>query len=230
MISFSYRTFLTSALFVAVFSSLGSAQGLGKYRDFQFGMNVESVAKQIEMKASEAKTSHDRPALIQTLQWNQSGYSDAPAKTASVRSIRFDFCNGELFKMVVTYDPAGTDGLTTDDIIEAISAVFGTASKPVDSVYVSNSTTFPDREKVLARWEDAQYSYNLFRFSYANAFGLVAFSKTLDLLASNSIREADRLDKLEAPARELARQNKQAEDARTAQERARSINKPKFRP
>ncbi len=43
---------------------------------------------------------------------------------------------------------------------------------------------------------------------------LVAFSKMLDLMARNASREADRLDKLEAPARELARQKKQADEAR----------------
>jgi hypothetical protein len=38
------------------------------------------------------------------------------------------------------------------------------------------------------------------------------------------------VDKLEAPAKELARQMKLEEDARTAQQSARSINKPKFHP
>ena len=57
-----------------------------------------------------------------------------------------------------------------------------------------------------------------------------AFSKEFDLLASDSSREADRLDKLEAPGKELARQVKQDEDKRVAQEKARVISKPKFRP
>ncbi len=225
----SFRTFLRSASYVALFSSVSDAQHFAKYRDFEFGMNVESVAKQIQMKASDAKTNYARPALMQTLQWNPTSYS-APATTASVSTIRFDFYNDELFRMVVTYNSAGTEGLTADDIIEAISAVYGTASKPDDSVSISNSTIYQDQEKVLARWEDAQYSYNLFRVSYGSGFGLVAFSKSLDLIANNSSREADRLDKLEAPAKELARQKKQAEDALSAQETARSINKPKFRP
>jgi pyruvate/oxaloacetate carboxyltransferase len=43
-------------------------------------------------------------------------------------------------------------------------------------------------------------------------------------------REAERLDKLEAPAKERARQKKQEEDARRALESARSTNKPGFRP
>ncbi len=208
--------FLISVLCFASFSSVCIAQDLSKYRDFQFGMTLDSVAKQIQMKTTEAKTTHERPAVIQTLEWNQVGYSAPGAKTTSVRSIRFDFYNGELWKMVVTYNPAETNGLTANDIMEAISEAYGTATTP--------------GEKVLARWDDAQYSYNLYRSSYGNTFGLVAFSKMLDLMARNASLEADRLDKLEAPARELARQKKQADEARAAQEAARSINKPKFHP
>src|SRR5437870_8834525 len=92
------RTLVTALLFGAFFSSLGTAQDLSKYRDFQFGMRLESVARQIHMDASAAKTTHKRPAVIQTLQWDQLSYSAPAAKDRSLRSIRFDFYNGELFK------------------------------------------------------------------------------------------------------------------------------------
>jgi hypothetical protein len=226
----SFRVFPASVLCVAFFSSLITAQDLAKYRDFQFGMNIESVAEQIHVGVSAARTTHQRPAVIQTLQWDQFSYSDPAVKDRSLRSIRFDFYNGELFKMVVTYDLGGTEGLTAEDMIEAISAVYGPATNPEGTIAVSRSAFYEDNQKVLACWEDAQYSYNLFRSSYGTTFGLVAFSKRLDLLASNASREAERLDKLEAPAKEVARQKKQAEDTRAAQESARSINKPKFRP
>ena len=226
----SSRTFATSLLCAALFSSLGTAQDLSKYRDFQFGMSLESVAQQTYMKASAAKITHQRPAMIQTLQWDQLSYSDPAAKDRSLRSIRFDFYNGELFKMVVAYDPVETAGLTTEDMVEALAAIYGPAANPETTITVSRSSAYQDNEKVLACWEDAQYSYSLFRAVYGNAFGLVAFSKKLDLVASDSSREADRLDKLEAPARELAQQVKQEEDKRVAQEKARLISKPKFRP
>ena len=224
------RTLVTSLLFGALFSSLGTAQDLSKYRDFQFGMRLESVAKQIHMNASAAKTTHQRPAVIQTLQWDQLSYSGLAAKDRSLRSIRFDFYNGELSKMVVTYDPAGTEGLTTDDMIEAISTMYGPATKPEKTIAVSTSSVYEDNQKVLACWEDAEYSYNLFRSAYGSAYGLIAISKKLDLMAGDSGREAERLDKLEAPEKELARQMKQEEDKRAAQEKARLISKPNFRP
>lgn len=226
----SSRTLFLFVLCLTFFSSLGIAQDLSHYRDFQFGMNLDSVAKQIEMKPADAKTRHDRPALIQTLEWNQIGYSETAPKNASVRSIRFDFYNGELSKMVVTYNPVETNGLTAQDMIEAISSRYGAATTPGDSVSVSDSTTYEDQEKVLARWDNEQYSYNLYRSSYGNTFGLVAFSKMLELKVRDASHEADRLDKLEAPARELAQQKKLTDAAHAAQEDARSINKPKFHP
>ena len=121
---FSSRRVVTSLLFSTLFSSLGTAQDLSKYRDFQFGMRLESVAKQLHMEASAAKTTHERPAVIQTLQWDQLRFSNPATDDRSLRSIRFDFYNGELFKMVVMYDPVGTEGLTTEDMVEAIVNTF----------------------------------------------------------------------------------------------------------
>src|SRR6059036_4269559 len=69
-----------------------------------------------------------------------------------------------------------------------------------------------------------------FRSAYGNAFGLIAISKQLDLVAADASREGERLDKQQAPAKEVARQMKQEEDKRVAQEKARLVNKPKFRP
>jgi hypothetical protein len=227
---FSFQTIAVSVLCVAICSSLGAAQDLSKYRDFEFGMSVESVAKLATMNPSGAKMVHQRPELIQKLDWQVHGYFDTSPKVDSVRNIRFDFYNGELFKIVVSYDTAQTNGLTTDDLVESLSALYGPAGKPETSIIVSGFQAYDDSQPVLARWENAEYSYNLFRSSYGLSFGLVAFSKRLESMASEANREAERLDKLEAPARESARQKKQQEDELTLQEKARLISKPNFRP
>src|SRR5437667_10530403 len=140
------RTLVTALLFGAFFSSLGTAQDLSKYRDFQFGMRLESVARQIHMDASAAKTTHKRPAVIHTLQWDQLSYSDPAAKDRSRRSIRFDFYNAERFKMVVAYDPVGTEGLTTEDMLEAISAIYRPATNPERTIAASPSTAYPRKQ------------------------------------------------------------------------------------
>src|SRR5438105_10029431 len=169
-----FRTCIASILFGALYSSLATAQYLSNYRGFGFGTRLESVAEQIHMDVAAAKTIHQRPAMIQTLQWDQLSYSSPAANERSLRSIRFDFYNGELFKIIVAYDPVGTEGLTTQDMVDAISAFYGPATKPERTIAVSTYSLYEDNQKVLACWEDAKYSYNLFRSPYGNAFGLIA--------------------------------------------------------
>ncbi len=119
------------------------------------------------------------------------GYSESAPRNASVRSIRFDFYNGELYKMVVTYNPVETNGLTAQrhDRSDFLEVRGGNRAGRFCSV--SDSTTYEDQEKVLARWDNEQYSYNLYRSSYGDTFGLVAFSKMLDLKARDASHEAD---------------------------------------
>ena len=226
----SFRTLATSVICAALFSSLGAAQDFSKYRSFEFGMSIESVAKLAHLNPTDAKTIHQRPEVIQTLDLEQRGYFDSASNRDSLRNIRFDFYNGELSKIVVTYDTVQTEGLTADDLIEALSVLYGPATRPETSVVISGSAVTEDSQKVLARWENAQYSYSLFRSFYGTSFGVVGFSKKLDLMASVANREANRLDTLEAPARESERQKKQEEDRQAAQEKARLVSKPKFRP
>ena len=61
-------------------------------------------------------------------------------------------------------------------------------------------------------------------------FGLVMFSRPLDVLARAATVEAARLDEQEAPQRELDRQQKQTEDDRVSQAKVRRVNRAAFRP
>ena len=226
----SFRMIVIYALCAALLPSPGAAQDLSKYRDFEFGMSIESLAQRAGMNPSAARTIHQRPEMIQTLNWELYGFFGTSLNRDSIRSIRFDFYNGELSKLVVTYDTVQTEGLTTGDMIEAISALYGPATAPEAIVIISTPAANEESSKVLARWENAQYSYDLFRSPFGASFGIVAFSKRLDLIATAANLEAKRLDKLEAPARESERQKKELTDQQTAQEKARLISKPKFRP
>ena len=207
-------------------------QDLSRYREFQFGTDLLSVTKQTGMKPSEAKTIHQRPALIQELEWQPQHFlGGSSLQTDPVEGVLFSFYNGELFRMVVNYDRYKTEGLTDKDMIEAISEKYGTATRPRGkTISFSSSQVYNDSEKVIASWEDAQSSFNLFRSSYQPTFGMVAFSKRLDALARAAVAEAIRLDEQEAPEREAERQRKQEEENRTAQEKSRLANKATFRP
>ncbi len=224
----SARTLIISTSCVLLSATLLCAADLSTYREFQFGANVLAVLKQTGMNPSDAKVVRQRPAVIQELVWNPRNSSGTAPGADPVKQVLLSFYNGELFQMVVNYDRYKTDGLTPEDMIEAISANYGTATKP--DAEIAFPSIFNESVKVIARWEDAQYSFNLVRSSYQPIFGMVAFSKRLDALARTAIIEATRLDELEAPQREAARLKKQEEETRTQQQRARLGNKPSFRP
>ncbi len=195
----SLRCVAVPVFLIALSASSIRAQDLSSYRDFQFGMNLSAVAKQAGMNLAEAKTLHQRPALIQELWWQRSFGGSSP-RMDPVREVVFSFYDGDLFRMVVNYDRYRTEGLTDEDMIKAISAKCGMAARPVAVIALfSSAQIYNDSEKVIARWEDSQYSYNLYRSSNQPTFGMLVFSKRLDTLAQAAILEAIRLDNQEVP-------------------------------
>jgi len=188
------------------------AQDLSTYRNFSFGMTVADLSKQIDQKPANAAVLHERPALIQELTWwpPQPYGSLRPAEP--VDQLLFSFYNGALYRMLVTYENSATKGLTDEDMIRVISAKYGLATRPVAAVVnFPMNPSYKATEKVIARWEDSQYSLNLFR-SYGDTFAIVMFAKQLDVQAGVSIAESVKLDQEEAPQKEAARAKKNAED------------------
>lgn len=231
------RTIIIALLGIAFAAPLLYAQDLAIYREFRLGASLPVVAKQLRLNPADAKTLYQRPALIQELEW-QAVYLDPKRTADSVRSILFSFYNGALFRLLVTYDRERTEGLNAEDIIEAISAKYGVATKPEAELTIVTTHLPLDgekisterNEKVIARWEDAQYSYNLMQ-SYPSApFSLAIYAKRLEALAQTAVTEAQRLDKQEAPQRESARQAAAETAAAAKQAEARRANKPPFRP
>ena len=225
---------LTIVIFCSVLlPSLTHAQDLSRYRDFQFGMNLPTVAKQADLKQSDARAVHQRPAIIEELEWRPQSFlrTSPPAQGDPLKDVLFSFYNGELFRMVVNYDPDKTQGLTNDDMVGAISATYGTASRPAaKTISFSSAQGYSETEKVMARWEDSQYSFNLFRSSYQPKFGMVVFSKRLDALARLAVVEAVRRDEQEAPQREVDRLKKEAQETHATEEKSRLANKANFHP
>jgi hypothetical protein len=225
------RSFVIFIILAMLSTPLIHAQDLSSYRGFQLGMSLSAAAKQAEINPSEAKVIYQRPAVIQELEWQPQSSSSSSAQADPVEEVLFSFYNGQLYRIVVNYDERRTVGLTDEDLIEAISAKYGRPTTPVAQIISSSpSQVYSDSEKVLARWEDSQYSFNLFRFSYGSVPGMLVFSKRLDALAQVAIVEAIRLNKQEAPQREIDRQKQQDDEKRAAGQKARPVNKANFRP
>jgi hypothetical protein len=209
-------------------TSMLSGGDFSNYREFRFGMNLPAAAKQAGTKPAEARLVHQRPAVIQELDWQPRGFPGSSVQSDPVKQGLLCFHNDELFRIIITYDRYKVEGMTAEDMIEAISATYGVPTRPTAEIaYHSN---YGEVATVLARWEDSEYSYNLVQTGDRSSFAMVLYSKRLDALAQAAIVEASRLDAQEAPQRELEKQQKRAEEERLALENARSVNKPNFRP
>ena len=219
------RVSLVPILGAMLGTSLLHAGDLSSYRGFQFGMNLATAANHAGIKPSEAILVHQRPAMIQELDWRPDRSS---LQAEAVKRGSLYFYNGELFRMVITYDRYKIEGMTGSDMIQAISATYGLATRP--KVDIPFHSIYAEVAQVLARWEDSQYSYNLVRTGDDSSFALVLYSKRLDLLAEAATLEAVRLDAQEAPQREVELQKRKDEDSRLLLEKARSVNQPSFRP
>ncbi len=225
-----------------------SAYDLSRYREFQIGMSLAAVAAQAEI-SSEPRVVQQRPALIQELMWQPPRLLRLAPGGDSVKKVLFSFYNGQLFRMVVTYDRDRTEGLTAADLIDAISVTYGPATLAPQSPAppLTSTASVPDgtatsppwpqqssrslgyEDTILARWDDAENSIHLFETPYESGFGLVVVSKPLDALANIATIEAARLDSQEAPQRETERLQKQTEARRLKNETARRANQASFR-
>jgi hypothetical protein len=226
---------ITIALGFALLAQVAYAQDRSSYRDFRLGGELSSIASVAKVPASGAKTIHQRPALIQELDWRPRYMmtGSASPQNDAVQRIVFTFYNDQLFKLVVSYDRQKTKGLTDGDMIEAISATYGTAlllSSPPNNLNIAGSAIDVELGSPIAQWGDADYAVGLYRSSFASEFRVVVSSPRLAALAGIAVAEAIRLDEREAPQREAERKNKEAEDARVSQEKARLANKATFKP
>jgi hypothetical protein len=220
------RTVIVPIVIVLLYATTIHGQDLSKYRDFSFGTTLASVSKQVDRQPTEAGVIHQQPALIQELEWRppQPHGSSSPAEP--VEKILFSFYNGALYRILVTYDSSAISGLTDEDMIGVLSAKYGAATRPVADVNFPTNPSYRATEKVIARWEDSQYSLNLFRSSWSKTFAIVMFSKPLDAQAGTSIAESLKLERQEAPQQALALAKKQAEDLETERQK----NVQAFRP
>jgi hypothetical protein len=209
---------------------LAFAQDISRYRVYALESRLESVVAASGARAADAKTLHERPATIQELEW-RAPYVDSRNTLADpVREISFIFYNDALYQLVVTYDRDRTEGLTNSDIIESLSTAYGAPVLAAPRARTSPpAEIFPDSVGV-ARWENAESLLTLVRGSYTDEFQLILVSKSLSARARIAVREAVRLDAIEAPRREAAQRKKEAGDASAARDKTRIANKAAFRP
>jgi hypothetical protein len=213
--------------------SIGAVDGgfAPRYRDFQLGGGLRAISALAGVAATDAKTIHERPALLQDLEWRRGYTGSNETAVDSVQQIAFSFYDDQLFRLVIDYDRDRTEGMTDADMVEAISTMYGTPAKPALKANRPPLARVDEESGVrVAEWGSGEYAAVLYRSSYAAGFRMVVTSPRLTALARKAEAQALRLEERDAPQRERVRQQKEAETERAAKAKARSANKAAFKP
>ena len=155
------------------------------------------------VEASTATVVHQRPALMQDLEWRPSRWTSAKlaAQSDPVQQVTFSFYTDQLFRVVVDYDRERTDGLTDVDMADAISQTYGEPVKPAAKQTAAATMSIDnDSGTPIRRWEGADYAVALYRSSYATTFRMIVSSPRLDALARTAAAQSLRLDARESAA------------------------------
>ena len=218
---------------LCVIVSIAPMQGQSapRYRDFQLGGDLASVSALAAVPASDAKTVRSRPAILQSLEWRRPYAGINETAIDSVQQIAFSFYNDQLYRLIIEYDRDRTEGMTDADMIDGISTMYGTAAKPpLKANHVPLTASDDESGTRVATWGNADYAAVLYRSSYASGFKMIVTSVRLNALARTAEAQALRQDERDAPQRERARQQKEAEAERAAKEKSRVANKAAFKP
>jgi hypothetical protein len=202
------------------------AQDFSKYRNFSLGTNLAAVLKHTDQRLVDVKVTHDGSLLFQELTWHPANGIGVSYRSESIDELVFSFYKGELYKMLVTYERASTEGLTADDMVKSISAKYGPATTVALEIDSAGNEQYEVRQKPVASWEDSQYSFNLVRSSFSNAFELVIYSKRVNSEADAALAQAVKVDLQEAPQKAVEREKKEADDREVMRQR----NQKSFRP
>ena len=210
-------------LAVGLSAAPASAGDLTHYRGHVLGSSVADVLRVSQARPSEVATVHERPSLIQSLEWRTPYTSPDGPDVDPAKAITFAFIDGQLYELVVNYDRARTEGLTTADLVAGVAAVYGTPTSP--EVQARESAMVARGAVILARWEDVEASVVLIRGPYDD-LQLIVRSAELEGRAKTAMAASVAQDAADAPARRQEARN--TADAAARAERAR--NKAGFRP
>lgn len=220
---------VSAACIVLAVSTVSSAE-LSRYREFELGASVATVTA-VTQNAARVMIVHSRPALLQQLEWRPRYMAGAPqADRDSIGEVVFSFVDDQLFQMSIAYAQDRTSGLTDEDMVGSLTAVYGAPSSPSPRTRTTSSAVALDAPVVIAEWRHAETTVVLQRKEYSDSFFLVITSLPLDTIARKAQATAVAMDQREAPAREAALLKKRADDEKVAAERTRSTNKKVFQP
>jgi hypothetical protein len=100
------------------------------------------------------------------------------------------------------------------------------STRPIGEISFPTNELYRSTEKVIARWEDSQYSINRVRSRFLNSFALAMFSKRLDAQAEAAIAKSLKPEGREDQQKEIDSQKKETDNLELARQKNGKISRP----
>lgn len=178
------------------------AQTPWEYRGHVLGSRLADVLASTGAPASGVVTQHERPVLIQSLEWRPPYTRHEGSDADPVERVAFSFVDGQLYQVAVEYDRARIASLTGTDLVAGVEAVYGTA-RPRQDATLPAGVAAPEGSIVLGRWGDERATLTLFQAPYGDT-SLVLRHTALGVVASRGTTAGRAQEARDAPARAAA--------------------------
>jgi hypothetical protein len=203
-----------------------SAQSFSKYRNFSLGSSLAVVSKQADVTQSQINVIHQAPVLMQDVTYWPGESGTTPMEADAVQQMQLSFCNGGLYSINVLYKSSATQGLSDEDMIQAVSITYGVATRSAPDKNLPETLKFGSPDVQLATWQDSQDSVTLSRSPLSKSFHLIVLSKQLQAQADAATAQDIAQELQDAPKRAADRAKQEVQD----QQDVRDANLKAFRP
>ena len=179
--------------------SLLMAQAPLRYRTYEMGDDLRTIAQQISVPSPPGLVVPRPLGVVEELRWRAEYVRrGTPSSGDSVARLVFSFYEDQLFRIVIDYSPDRTEGMTEADLVAAVSKVYGPPAKrsqPSDRV---GSPSQLANDVVIAQWTESAYQVALLTVPGQSAFRMIVSSSRLEALARAAgtlMGPADRQDR-----------------------------------
>jgi hypothetical protein len=186
------------------------------------------VVERLKVAATDLKALHEGSPIVQQLTWRPQRFTGRTlAEADPIAEMVLTFHASHLALITVIYDRDQTQGLTDEDMLDALSAVYGaprllaTPTRPSDAP--------PPARRPIGRWDDADAVLILWR-EHPNRVGLTITAIASDVALQDALAEGVRRQAIDAPGREMARRSADAAAIQARDAKVRLDNKAKFKP
>ncbi len=201
----AHRSMLVAAG-LAASATLAAAQGPARYRSYAMGDSVLAISRQIGLPVADA---HSMPAVagaVQELRWHaRHVHPGAVSSGDPVDRLVFSFYEHRLFRIVVDYAPHRTAGMTEEDMVLAVSRLYGAPLRPTLLPSEDDLRRTRRAETVVARWARGDQSVALLSIEGQTAFRIIVVSPALQALARAAGERESLATRLDSPAIGAAR-------------------------